>query len=202
MVWNAGFNLFRDALQFLQMLILARLLDESAYGQFAFSTSVIGFIAVFSANPFLSYTLQVQRDEETHYQDHFTAAGVLQFSMFLVANLVGLMLARIPAYAAAAPLVHVLSLTFLLEWACELRRKMIERQFDFRTLRLLHAVGLSLATLTAIVMASDRMRSIFAGRTGHVGHSTICLRSVREAGLATHLAIQLAQLPARVCLWS
>ena len=32
-LWNLGFNLFRDVLQFAQMLILARLLDEAAYGQ-------------------------------------------------------------------------------------------------------------------------------------------------------------------------
>jgi teichuronic acid exporter len=151
-VWNTAFNLFRDLLQFVQMVILTRLLDNEAYGMFAFATSVIGFIAVFSATPFLSYTLQVKSENDVHYHDHFTAGAVIQFAMFLIANLAALLIASIPTYSLAAPLVHVLSLTFLLEWTCEIRRMMIQREFDFRSLRLLQSIGLLAGILTAFVM--------------------------------------------------
>src|SRR5688572_24641327 len=152
-IWNTGFNLFRDLLQFVVMLVLVRLLDASAYGQFSLVTSIVGFISIFSFNNFIAYTLQVQADDQTHYQEHFTAGAVLQLGMFAVANLTALVLQWIPAYAAVAPLLHVMSLTFLFEWPCELRRKMIERTFDWRRLRLLHAVGLALNAALSIGLA-------------------------------------------------
>ncbi|MCA9035704.1 MAG: oligosaccharide flippase family protein [Planctomycetaceae bacterium] len=152
-VWNTGFNIFRDVLQFAQMVFLTRLLDHAAYGMFAFSTSVVGIIAVFSATPFVSHALQVKSEAETHFQDHFTAGAVIQFVMFTIANLAAFVISQIPSYASAAPLVHVLSLTFLLEWPCEIRRVMIQRRFDFKSLRLLQSVGLIASTVTSILMA-------------------------------------------------
>lgn len=151
-IWNTGFNLFRDLLQFAVMLVLVRLLDASAYGQFSLVTSIIGFITIFSFNNFVAHTLQVQTDTETHYQEHFTAGAVLQLGMFVVANLVALIVRWLPAYASVAPLLHLMSFTFLFEWPCELRRKMIERAFDWRRLRLLHAIGLVLNAALAIVL--------------------------------------------------
>ena len=152
-IWNTGFNLFRDFLQFGVMLVLVRLLDASAYGQFSLVTSIIGFLSIFAFNNFIAYTLQVQTEEETHYQEHFTAGAVLQLGMFLVTNLLAVALRWVPAYAVVAPLLHVMSLTFLFEWPCELRRKMIERAFDWRRLRLVHAIGLLLNAALAVVLA-------------------------------------------------
>lgn len=152
-LWNAGFNIFRDLVQFGVMLVLVRLLDPDAYGQFGLVTSIIGFISIFSFNNFIAHTLQVKFDGETYYQEHFTAGAVLQLGAFSVTNLVALALRWSPKYASVAPLVHVMSLTFLLEWPCEVRRKMIERQFDWKTLRILHGIGLLLTGVAAILMA-------------------------------------------------
>jgi len=151
-IWNTGFNLFRDLLQFAVMLVLVRLLDARAYGQFSLVTSIIGFISIFSFNNFIAYTLQVQTEEETHYQEHFTAGAVLQIGMFLLTNFIAVCVRWIPAYASVAPFLHVMSVTFLFEWPCELRRKMIERAFDWRRLRLVHAIGLSINAVLAIVL--------------------------------------------------
>ena len=152
-IWNTGFNLFRDLLQFGVMLVLVRLIDPSAYGQFSLVTSIIGFLSIFSFNNFIGYTLQVQRDDDTHYQEHFTAGAVLQLGMFVITNIVGFALRWVPAYASVAPLLHVMSLTFLFEWPCELRRKMIERAFDWRRLRVVHAAGLALNAALAVTLA-------------------------------------------------
>src|SRR6478609_6827575 len=100
-IWNTGFNLFRDVLQFVVMLVLVRLLDASAYGQFSLVTSIVGVLSIFAFNNFIAYTLQVQSEEETHYQEHFTAGAVLQVGMFVVSNLIALVLRWMPAYAAA-----------------------------------------------------------------------------------------------------
>ncbi len=152
-IWNAGFNLFRDLLQFGMMLVLVRLLEPEAYGQFGLVTSLIGFVSIFSFNNFIAHSLQVKTDEEADFQSHFTAGALLQPGMFLVTNLVAFALRWIPSYAPVAPFVHVMSLTFLLEWPCEVRRKMIERSFDWRTLRILHGVGLLGSTALSIFLA-------------------------------------------------
>src|SRR6185295_3935930 len=152
-LWNAGFNIFRDLMQFVVMLVLVRVLAPEAYGQFALVGSVVGFISIFSFNNFIAHTLQVKSDDEVHYQEHFTAGAVLQLGMCVVTNLAAFALRWFPKYAPVAPLVHVMSLTFLLEWPCEVRRKMIERQFDWRSLRILHGVGLLLNAIVAVVLA-------------------------------------------------
>ena len=152
-IWNMGFNLFRDLLQFGTMLVLVRLLAPEAYGQFSLVVSIIGFLSIFSFTNFIAHTIQVKTDAEANYQEHFTAGAALQIGMFAVTNLVAVALRWFPKYAPVAPLVHVMSLTFLLEWPCEVRRKMLERQFDWRSLRLLHGVGLLLNAVLAMVMA-------------------------------------------------
>jgi teichuronic acid exporter len=152
-IWNAGFNFFRNLLQFVVMLVLVRLLAPEAYGQFSLVNSIIGFIGIFSFSNFIAHALQVKTDEEAHLQEHFTAGAILQIGMCVVANLVAVALRWFPKYAPVAPLVHVMSMTFLLEWPCELRRKMIERKFDWRSLRLLHGAGLLLTAVLAIGMA-------------------------------------------------
>ena len=153
-IWNAGFNIFRDLMQFGVMLVLVRLLAPTAYGEFSLATSVIGFLSIFSFNSFIAHTLQVKDDKAVHYQEHFTAGAAIQLGLCGVTNLVALALRWFPKYAPVAPLVHVLSLTFLLEWPCNLRIKMFEREFDWRTLRLLHGVGLLLTAAVAIGMAA------------------------------------------------
>lgn len=152
-IWNTGFNLFRDGLQFLVMLVLVRLLDPKAYGEFGMVTSVIGFISVFAFQNYISHTIQARSESDVHYQDHFTAGAFIQLVMFLIANLVAVLLRFTATYSEIAPFVHVLSITFLLELPCELRRKMLERELDWRRLRLLHGLGLILSSLLAIAMA-------------------------------------------------
>jgi O-antigen/teichoic acid export membrane protein len=153
-VWNTAFNIFRDALQFAVMLVLVRLLDPRAYGQFSLVTSVIGFISILSFNNFLAYSLQVRREEDTNYQDHFTAGLVIQSALFLITNIIALLARLWPAYRDVAPFIHVMSLTFLISFPSDFRIRMLERQLDWRRLRLLHASGLVIVAAAAIVLAA------------------------------------------------
>ncbi len=152
-VWNTGFNLFRDLTQFATMLMLVRLLKPASYGEFGLTTSIVGFFSIFGFGLFVSHALQVQHESETRYQEHFTAGGVLNVSLFVLLNGCAAVLWFVPKYAAVAPYVHAMSVTFLLEWPCELRRKMLERALDWKRLRLLHATGIAASALVAVVMA-------------------------------------------------
>lgn len=153
-LWNAGFNLFRDLVQFGVMLVLVRMLPAESYGQFGFVTSVVGFLAIFSYNHFVAHSLQVREEEATNYQAHFTAGAVMNITMFILANAVALGMRWSSTWSSAAPFLHAVSITFLLEWPCELRRKIIERQLDWRKLRILHGLGLILNAILAISMAA------------------------------------------------
>ena len=67
-LWNTGFTLFRDLLQFGLTLILARLLTPQEYGQSGLVSSIIGFLMIFSFRSFLLHALQTRREEEADFQ--------------------------------------------------------------------------------------------------------------------------------------
>jgi O-antigen/teichoic acid export membrane protein len=152
-IWNAGFGVFRYLVQFLQMLVLARLVSASEYGQSAVITSLIGFLAIFSFKPFVAYSLQPRDDSDVEFQHHFTAGAVLQVLMFFICNLVAIGVRWTGKYQSLALPIHLMSVLFLLELPTELRQKMLERAFDWKRRRLLHAVGLIVSTAVALGMA-------------------------------------------------
>ena len=152
LAWNAVFNIFRDFLGLIVMLVLVRLLEPDQYGEFALVTAIIGFVSVFAHQNFIAHSLQVRNDDDVRYQDHFTAGGPIQIAMFVIANIIAVGLSFSDSYANASPLVHVMSIGFLLEWPCELRLKMLERSLDWSRLRLLHAIGLICSSALAIAM--------------------------------------------------
>lgn len=152
-LWNTGFNLFRDLQQFALMLVMVRILPTEAYGHFGFVNSVIAVIAIFSFNNFVAFTLQVKNEADTHYQTHFTAGAALNGAMFLVTNLVALGLGFTEHYAVAAPLIHIMSLGFILDWPTQLYCRMLERNLDFQRLRTVHAIGILATASVAIAMA-------------------------------------------------
>ena len=151
--WAAAFSLYRDVLQFGTMLVLVRLIEPSAYGQFAQTTAMVGFIAVFSFNNFVAYTLQPREIAPVDYQIHFTAGAVLQGFAFLLTNIVAFwMSASETGFAEIANPVHLASIGFLLEWPCELRRRMLEREYRWRRLNVLHAVGIFISTAVGLAL--------------------------------------------------
>jgi len=151
--WSVAFNLYRDVLQFATMLVLVRLMEPAAYGQFAQTTAIVGFVAVFSFNNFIAWTLQPKDIEAADWQVQFTAGAVLQGFAFVLTNVVAFAVAASgTTYAAIAGPMHVASFGFLLEWACELRRKMLEREFRWRRLNVLHAAGITLTSIVGLVL--------------------------------------------------
>jgi len=151
-IWNTGFNIFRDILQFLVMLVLVRLIEPEAYGQFGLVTSIMGFISVFAFQNFVAHTLQIRQEEKIDYQIHFTAGAVIQFSAFILTNIVAFFITYFDKYQELAIFLHIMSITFLLEWPCEIRRKMLEKALDWKQLRLLHGLGLIVSSVLAIIM--------------------------------------------------
>lgn len=151
--WTAGITIFQDLLQLGVTLSLTRLLPPEAYGKFTFVNTTIAFFTVLSFREFLNYTLQVRSETETHYQDQFTAGAVIQGTLFLLVNLLAFGLRFTEAYAPASVLLHVMSLLLPLDLVSEFRVKMLERSMEWRRLRTLHAIGLTLGAALALTMA-------------------------------------------------
>ncbi len=140
--WTTGLNVLRDATQFGLMLVLVRLLPVEAYGQFGLINTIIGFMMVFSSREFIAHTLLVRDDREVNYQEQFTAGCFIQGTLFIAANIAAVVLRYFPTYAPVAPLLHVMSISFLLDLPSELRTKMLERSLDWRRLRTIEACGI------------------------------------------------------------
>jgi O-antigen/teichoic acid export membrane protein len=152
-IWVTGLNVFRDVLQFGTMLVLVRLLAPKAYGEFSLITSVMVFFTVFSFRSFLEHTLQLRPDEPVDYQSHFTAGGLMQVGMCTLVNGTAIALRYLPKYAEIAPILHLTSIFFLLDWASELRVKMLERELNWKRLRSLQAAGIVGTSSLAIALA-------------------------------------------------
>lgn len=154
-LWNTGFNIFRDLLQFAVMLMLVRLISPQGYGQFALANTVIGIISVLAFQSFVSHAIQLRDDLPVDYQSHFTLGALVQISLFMLTNIVALILGDTEGKEELSSLLHVLSVAFLLEWPAEIRRKMLERELNHKRLRALQAVGITLSAILAIALAMN-----------------------------------------------
>lgn len=152
-IWSFGFNVLRDLLQFATMLVLVRLLAPSSYGEMTLTTSIITFATWISFSNFLSYIIQVQSDEDIHYQDHFTAGGVIQLFAFLLVNLIAICTKQFPVYHPVAPYVHLMSFSLVLNWPAEFRRIMLVRQHHWKRIGILNGIGIFAGAITGPLLA-------------------------------------------------
>ena len=152
-LWSAGLNLFRDLLQFGQMLILVRLLDPDIYGMAGLATTLINFIGIISFQHVIPHVLQLRGDTQVNYHQHFTAGAALNGLLFVFANAVAFGLQYTTQYYHLQPLVHMLSLTFLMSVPVDMRVKMLERDHNWSRLRILQMVGIVISVVAGIGMA-------------------------------------------------
>lgn len=153
MLWSAGLNLFRDVLQFGQMLVLARLLDPAIYGMAGMATTLVNFIGLASFQHVIAHVLQIRADKEVNFHQHFTAGLVLNGALFVLANFIAFGLSFNEQYVHLQPLLHLLSLTFLLSVPVDMRVKMLERDHEWHRLRGLQLAGIVVSIVSAIAMA-------------------------------------------------
>jgi O-antigen/teichoic acid export membrane protein len=152
LISSAALSICRDALQFVQMIVLARLLDPQMYGAAAMSATVISFVGMASFTHVVTHMLQV-RSAEVNYDEYFTAGLALNGIAFLVANAVALAFHFMPDFAAAQPLLHVSSLTFLVAVPAELHQRALERQLAWARLRNVQFAALLASAGSALLLA-------------------------------------------------
>lgn len=153
-LWSAGLNLFRDALQFGQMLVLARLLDPAIYGMAGMAITVVGFIGMASFQHIVAHVLQQRPGTQVNFDEHFTAGLALNGTLFVLTNATALAVRLSPRFGHLHPLLHVLSLTFLLSVPVDLRVKMLEREQNWYRLRTVQMSAIVVSVTCAIGMAA------------------------------------------------
>ncbi len=152
-LWSAGLNLVRDVLQFGQMLILARLLDPTIYGMAGMATTVVNFIGLASFQHVIVHALQIRPEYDVDYHQHFTAGLVLNGVLFVLANAVAFGMRFTEQYVHLEPLIHILSLTFLLGVPVDMRTNMLQRDHDWPRLRSLQLAGIVITIFSGVLMA-------------------------------------------------
>jgi teichuronic acid exporter len=153
LLWNTGINLFRDVLQFGVMLVMVRLLNPKAYGQFGLLNSFMSFFTVLSFTPFMEHSLQPRSNERVDYQLYFSAGAFIQPIIFIALNVLAFALTHSADYAEVAPLLHVSSFLFLLAVPYEMRSRMLERALDWQRLRILQATGMVISAAVGLGLA-------------------------------------------------
>jgi O-antigen/teichoic acid export membrane protein len=149
-VWTTAVQGLRDFIQFGLMLVMVRLLPLEAYGQFGLVSTILAFAMVFSSREFIAHTLLIRDAERVNYQEQFVAGLAIQGTLCVLVNALAVTLRWFPAYAPVAPLLHVMSLLLLVDLPSELRMRMIEREFDWRRLRTVEAIGVVAAAAVSI----------------------------------------------------
>jgi teichuronic acid exporter len=152
-VVNFLFTAARDVIQLISMLIMVRILEPKDYGILSLVMGIFGTITIFAHQNFIAYTLQVKDESEVRYQNHFTMGGFIQVSMFILANIIALSMNYWSEYENISVYVHILSLTYLIEWPSELLNKIYERKMQWERRRILHMYGILFSSLLGVLMA-------------------------------------------------
>jgi len=150
---GAGTTLVIDVLQFGGMLLMVRLLTPEDYGSAALAQSFVGLISVLSFTTFAGHALQVRDPSNVDWQAHFSAAVVINCSIFLLTLLVALFLSSTQRYEAAALPLAVIAVVFLLEIPALLRRTMLQTQHDWVRLSGLTLMGTFLGLSAGLAIA-------------------------------------------------
>lgn len=152
-LWSAGLNLFRDGLQFVQMLVMVRLLDPDIYGMANYGSTLIGFIGLISFQHISAHIVQVRSEAQVDYDQHFTFGMFLNLCLFVLTNLLAFAAAYVGQYAKMQPILHVLSFSFLFSVPMDLRQRMLEREHQWEKLRPLQMAMMVVSVVAGISMA-------------------------------------------------
>lgn len=153
LLWGGGFHLIRDVAQFAAMLVMVRLLTPEDYGSAALAQAIVGLISVISFGTLVLHVLQFRDPDQVDWQAHFTAAVVINTTLFGCTLLAAWVMSSTIQYAQAALPLAILSVTFLIEIPGTLRHRMLETRHEWIHLRLLLIIGTLLGLGVGLIIA-------------------------------------------------
>lgn len=153
LLWGGGFTLLRDIAQFATMLVMVRLLSPDDYGSAALAQSIIGLISVVSFGTLVTHAFQLHDPSEVDWQAHFTAAAVINSTLFCLTLVLAWGLSFSDRYHSAALPLAGLAVVLLVEIPGTLRHRMLETRHEWKRFRILVIIGTLLALVIGLIVA-------------------------------------------------
>lgn len=150
---NGVFIFAQDLIQLLTMLVLVRILLPEDYGLFALALSTHSLINAFGHQNFIAYTLQIKEDENINYNDYATLSGIIQIICFFICNIIALVFSIYLSNNLIGNFLHILSLTFLIEWFSEIIFKVYERKGSWKRRRYIQICSTFILSILMITLA-------------------------------------------------
>jgi PST family polysaccharide transporter len=151
--WSALENWGNQAIYFILFLILARLLQPEVFGLVSLAGVYISFMMVFADQGISDALVQRQKLEPEHLDTAFwTNLGVstlLTVFCFAAAESV----ANWFKQPQLTPIIHWLSLSFLLSGFSTVQQSLLRRQFAFRALAVRSLLAISIGGIVGVIMA-------------------------------------------------
>lgn len=151
LVMSGGYVFLRDIIQFIQMIILIRILTPEEYGSFGLTLSIIGFISIFSAVTIISHSLQVRDYKNIDWQTYFTFGFLVNIFLFLLTNFTVLYLFLTKNLIEIQGPLAVMSLTFIIDTAATLRHNMLQSEHNWVRFRLILIISALLSAAGGIL---------------------------------------------------
>jgi len=163
--WNTAYQVFEVGASFGAMLILVRLIPPADYGRASVVVALLTLLNAWSSSVFVRHALQLPEGQQPDWSLHWSAGLYVQLGLMALCHALAALCWLAPQYRPIAPLMHIASLGFVLDWPAELRAKMLRREMDFPRLKVLLAFStlLRLAVTMGVAWAGGGAYAIVLG---------------------------------------
>ena len=148
--WNTLYQVFQVFVSFAAMLVLVRIIPVAEYGHAGVVLGWLTLLNTLNCGVFMAQALQEPSDVQPNWSLHWSAGFYLQTFLSLLGHSVAIACAFIPAYRPLAPLMHIAAVGLLLDWPSQLAVVMLQRDLNFRRLRIVLTCSMLLKLGTTI----------------------------------------------------
>ena len=152
-IWSATQMWGMRAIDFLVFLILARLLGPEAFGLIALATVYLAFLSVFIDQGFSDVIIQREEITDRHLDTAFWTGIFIALLLILVSIFAADVVANIFNEPDLAPIIRVLSISFLLMAVRGTQQAILQRNLQFKPLAIRSLLASLIGGVVGIVFA-------------------------------------------------
>jgi O-antigen/teichoic acid export membrane protein len=151
--WSTSARIGRQVLQFITLIIFARLLNPEDFGLMASALVVIGFVSVFRDLGLSAALIQKQELSDELFSSVFWLSVTTGLIMMLMLIIFSPYIADFYNANALVPILQVLSLSFLFSGFSAVQQALLEKELQFKTISKIELFATFLSAATGITMA-------------------------------------------------
>lgn len=153
MKWSAASQIGRQAIQFLTLVVLARLLNPHDFGLLGMAMVFVGLLTMVGDLGTASAVIQRKELTQRFLSTVFWANIFIGLGTTAALALCAPLIAKLYGQPALTPLLRVLSTAFLISSVAVLQQALLERRLALRRLALAELSSVVLASIMAIALA-------------------------------------------------